>query len=404
MPGKASPIRLDVTVLDVWGADVKTETFWTKLRVRAQWECPAEHADEAMRDGGDALDTDWVPEWFPRITVECATERRDEHALFYAQRRGDGCVWVTGEWRIAVQLLEAFDLRAFPFDVQDFNVRLAIENAALGVQLAVLPGASKRGSLDSHHAVPTPPTAPVRVDADALELPDFRMLAERREGSSWFERPALYRAAADADEVRVVLLYQRNPRFYLVNYMLPLGALTSLGAFGWAVPWYQVEDRLALDVALLLTAVASKQALAGGVPPIAYLTRLDAYALLCFAFLLLSTVMHGCLGFLVDSCDVYANCSFHPPRLTQHGAARVDSAFCSAFLALWVLSNCAYAASVARLLRRSRAAFSLANAQAKGFAPAHIAAHEPKWYEEQDTPVARPESRPSAAASHSAGC
>ena len=33
-----------------------------------------------MQEGGDGLDTDWEPEWFPRITIASATETVIEHA------------------------------------------------------------------------------------------------------------------------------------------------------------------------------------------------------------------------------------------------------------------------------------------------------------------------------------
>ena len=103
--------------------------------------------------------------------------------------------------------------------------------------------------------------------------------------------------------VHVVLLFERNPRFFVVNYILLLGAITSLACLAWAISWNEVNDRLAVDLTLLLTSVAFKQVLAGTVPPISYLTLLDWYALCSLGFLLLATFMHAALGFLTSGCD-----------------------------------------------------------------------------------------------------
>ena len=55
---------------------------------------------------------------------------------------------------------------------------------------------------------------PVRVEPAGLELPDFRQLHDRADGSNYLEKPALFRLLPD-NEVQVVLLYERNPIFYI---------------------------------------------------------------------------------------------------------------------------------------------------------------------------------------------
>ena len=44
-----------------------------------------------------------------------------------------------------------------------------------------------------------------------------------------------------------------------VNFMMLLNGITTCAAFGWAVPWQAVSDRLSLDMTLLLTSIAFKQ-------------------------------------------------------------------------------------------------------------------------------------------------
>ena len=392
----AAPVELDLTVLDIWNADVKSESFCAKLKIRARWVCPSEHAEEAMQEGGDGLDTDWEPEWFPRMVVTSSTETKVEHQSFVAQKEeGSSIVKITGDWTFNVHILEAYDLHAFPFDVQDFNIVVRMENAAMRLELKALPDLSKRGgehTRNRHHKAGQGPkvakvddrACPVRVESAGLELPDFRTLHDRTAEHSWLESPALYRVLPDNNEVQIVLLYERNPLFYILNYMLLLFGITSCVAFAWAVPWQQVQDRLSLDVTLLLTSIAFKQVLAGTVPPISYLTRLDAYALGSLFFLLLATAMHAVIGFMIDYCDDNGLCTFFIARFSNGDARATDSVFLWTWIGTWFFSNLGYAVSVVRRLERGRSAFSITNARQKGFAPAEVPKmDEMEWYEEQ---------------------
>ena len=138
--------------------------------------------------------------------------------------------------------------------------------------------------------------------------------------------------------------------------------------------WIRVVDRL--------TTVAFKQVLAGIVPPISYLTRLDVYALASLAFLLLACAMHATIGYLIDDCDLEDICTFHPKRLTNAGARTLDYAFLGVYLGAWLSANVLYCLSVLRRLRRGRTAFSLANAKSQGFVPAQVAAAPRPWYDD----------------------
>ncbi|KAL1495269.1 hypothetical protein AB1Y20_017129 [Prymnesium parvum] len=377
----AHPVGLDVTVLDVWNADVKSESFCAKLKVRARWLCPSEHAEEAMAEGGDGLDTGWEPEWCPYITIGSSMNTQIEYAFYAAERDAAGLVWITGDWTMNSHILEAYDLHAFPFDVQDFNIVVRMENSAMRMELQALPNLTQRGGEHTSRkrrkrGQPTSPITrggcAVRVEAAGLELPDFRTLRARNDGSNWLECAALYRTLPKTNEVQVVLLYERNPLFYVMNFMLLLFAITSCAAFGWSIAWEQVEDRLALDVTLLLTSIAFKQVLAGTVPPISYLTRLDAYALGSLGFLLLATAAHAALGFLSQHCE---QCSF----------ARADAAAMWAWGGAWLAANALYAAAVRRMGARARRTFSLRHAARRGFRRADVSRLDVKeWYDEEE--------------------
>jgi hypothetical protein len=64
-----------------------------------------------------------------------------------------------------------------------------------------------------------------------------------------------------------------------------------------------VGARIGIDLTLLLVAVSFKQVLASEVPPIAYLTLLDAYTIGVLSFLVLSLALHAVMGFALFDCD-----------------------------------------------------------------------------------------------------
>ena len=79
--------------------------------------------------------------------------------------------------------------------------------------------------------------------------------------------------------------------------------------------------------------------LANTVPPISYLTRLDAYAFGSLLFLLLATTMHAVIGYLIDDCDIEARCTFGPSGLTQAAAKAIDGTFLWVYVGSWILFN-----------------------------------------------------------------
>jgi hypothetical protein len=153
----AHPVQLEMCVLDVWSSDVKTESFCAKLQVRMRWVCPTVHAEESMEHGGDFLDTDWEPEWFPRMVMDSCAHAAIESQHFMA-RREDSIVWITGEWVLSVQVLESYDLHAFPFDVQDFNLSLRIDNAPAGIELKCIDPLHSSHPMGPHPHTPWDPT------------------------------------------------------------------------------------------------------------------------------------------------------------------------------------------------------------------------------------------------------
>ena len=60
-------------------------------------------------------------------------------------------------------------------------------------------------------------------------------------------------SGAPRGQVAYTVKLQRYPRYYIVNYILPLGTLVVLGA---STPWLRVESRAGFQVTLLLSVFA----------------------------------------------------------------------------------------------------------------------------------------------------
>jgi hypothetical protein len=106
--------------------------------------------------------------------------------------------------------------------------------------------------------------------------------------------------------------FSRNSSFYLWNGAFLLFVLQVCNLCTWAVHWRSVDSRLALDVTLLLVAVAFKQTLSGYTPPVGYLNMLDIYSLISIGLLFISALLHAAIGFMFKDCDTITGiCEFY---------------------------------------------------------------------------------------------
>lgn len=73
---------------------------------------------------------------------------------------------------------------------------------------------------------------------------------------------------------------RRQYKYYLLNVVLIMFILTSLGLTSYALDHDALGDRLNVNITLILTVVAFKFVLASYVPRTPYSTQLDVYMLL----------------------------------------------------------------------------------------------------------------------------
>merc|ERR1712032_1323375 len=99
-----------------------------------------------------------------------------------------------------------------------------------------------------------------------------------------------------------------------------------------------VQDRLVLDITLLLVVVAFKQVIAQMVPCIGYLTLLDVYILCNIVLLVVGTAMHGIIGGMIETCDtgVPGQCNWHA-LYDMESSLDWDRGFLIVYGIIWII-------------------------------------------------------------------
>jgi hypothetical protein len=105
--------------------------------------------------------------------------------------------------------------------------------------------------------------------------------------------------------VRVLILYARDPHYFMSNVLMLMFGIAFCSGIGWTLdPADDHASRLSLDFTLLLVAVAFKQVAVHDMPENAYLTLMDIYLLANIVFLFVCMWFHGLAGLLFRLCDM----------------------------------------------------------------------------------------------------
>ena len=115
---QVSPVYVGLTIEHVFQVSTWNQSYKAEIKVIGKWKCPEEHAAEAMREGSDALDVDWEPEWMPRVSVLFTTEEMHLQSREFRAMHGseeDRTVYIEGIWNLTVAVAETYDLKDFPF-------------------------------------------------------------------------------------------------------------------------------------------------------------------------------------------------------------------------------------------------------------------------------------------------
>lgn len=182
-------------------------------------------------------------------------------------------------WSLIGNFAEAFELKDFPFDSQDFTVSMHIRYYNKDLRMILL-------TSDSSCLLPKRALSVMRHAWCKEQMHIWEEAPKRKTDAHGLSRHFL----------NVTLTMNRIPNYYFANIMLPSCIITTLSLCPLFMPAKDLGNRLSATLTLLLTAVAYKYLVAQMVPPIGYSTALDKYVMICFTFLSLMAA-ENCLAF-----------------------------------------------------------------------------------------------------------
>jgi len=191
-------------------------------------------------------------------------------------------------WRVHGVFSSAANLRDFPFDRTELQIRVS---ASKGVNMIRLVENKLAPSL--------------------IQVSNFML------GGGWVLQPAVRFAASvtppshsrsgTSRPLGVLSMYMdRKPAYYVLNIGFPLALIDALSFTSFAIDAADLPSRLNVTLTLVLTAVAYKFVLAQSIPAVSYMTVLDKYVLAQLAFLSLMAVENVVSGSLVSPTAITA--------------------------------------------------------------------------------------------------
>ena len=257
-------IYVAMVLLDVDEVDTAGQNFTANLFAEVRWQdSRLSHPGPGQR----VLPIDAV--WYPQL-------------LFVNQQK----VWATlspvvrvspsGEvlyrQRVWGPFSQPLDVREFPFDVQEFEMRVACAGASME-EVLFLPDPQTPSGL-----------------AKRFSLPDWQVL-------DWKLNFDPYRpmgSGQGAASVASVFRAKRHASHYVLKVILPLILIVAMSSIVFWIDPSQAGSQVGVATTSMLTLIAYRFMVGGSVPAVPYLTRLDYFilgsTLLVFAALIQAVV------------------------------------------------------------------------------------------------------------------
>jgi hypothetical protein len=254
LPADPVAVEVGVMILDVFGIDGAQQTMSVDVAVRLRWTDPrlAGRGDEIH-----SLDEIWHP--VAIVFNNRSLRVKNEDLVVDPEGRVDYVRRQIGDLSIAA------DLADFPFDRHEFAVQIL---------LARLPSESIALTVDEEFS----------GRSEELTIPDWKIGSVqavpevvRRPGSGGSLRQIDFRFPAE-----------RATGYYVWKLLFPFVLVVFMS---WSVFWIdlgQLGPRLGLSTTSILTLIAYQFVLAGLVPRLSYLTRMDRFTVSSTALVFLA--------------------------------------------------------------------------------------------------------------------
>ena len=281
-------VRIAVVVLDLDSVDGAAQSFDANVYYEIRWR------DERLVQDGPGTRFFNVSEiWTPRVIMANRERAWPTMPDIYEVTPNGEVTYIQRIWGSFMQPL---DLRDFPFDAQTFSIVFVSVN------------------FDQSEVRLVPDPIFSTDIADRLSVPDWRVLSS-------FVDTSPYKATSEEKgqpSFTFTLTAKRIASYYVIYIILPLILIVAMS---WMVFWVdptQTGTRISVAITSMLTLIAYRFAVAGDLPHVSYLTRMDLL-MVCSTALVFSTLV----AVVVTS------------TLARHGqverARKIDNASCYAF-------------------------------------------------------------------------
>lgn len=260
-PAAPRQAELGVYILDITDIDEPGGKFTLHVLLGTYWDDPSRAFEgtepKILRE--DAAVEEANSGWRPMAEFNRTTAAPElQHALLRIRPNGR----VEYERHLTVEIATNLDLRKLPFDTQYLQIELESFQHLAGQVEFVLPPENLR---ITHR----------------ISLPQWQV------GKLSAEVKPVYRQVYDETYSRatVTLEVKRHTQFYIWQMMVPLGIVLGMAFAVFFLPPKDLSDRMSVIIASLLTVVALSYSLHSGLPKISYLTVIDWFFVLAYAFL-----------------------------------------------------------------------------------------------------------------------
>eukprot|EP00420_Gonyaulax_spinifera_P019995 CAMPEP_0197918824 /NCGR_PEP_ID=MMETSP1439-20131203/86149_1 /TAXON_ID=66791 /ORGANISM="Gonyaulax spinifera, Strain CCMP409" /LENGTH=492 /DNA_ID=CAMNT_0043540959 /DNA_START=40 /DNA_END=1518 /DNA_ORIENTATION=- len=327
-----SEVALGFHVLHMGTIDTVQSTFTIELMLFMVWR------DESLQHkiaGWPTVNVDPETIFVPQYIVVNAVGAPEKTATRVCahDRNNPACELVRLQEKISVTCHEVLELRSFPCDMQELTVTFYFPFLF-----------SKDRSMDPHvTALNVEREAPHPVEGwheVALGVDDQ---AARHPGGH--DLLQALRGAQTDPGAPPHLPHRALAEFYLINFALTAGLMTTLAQGVSLLKYEDLGNRLAVGFTVVLTASAFKLLVADLLPKVPYFTLLDQYMFACVMFLLVLVLIS------IIQTQLLAG-----GALTHH-IGQVNAAFNIAWGALWALYNLTFLLQIVRARRANNRDF-----------------------------------------------
>jgi Neurotransmitter-gated ion-channel ligand binding domain len=251
-------VKAGLFLTNLIDVDEVKETFHISGYLFMTWKDPR----LAFIPAGGATERSYNPDnvWTPRVLMINATSRREKITI-NVKGGPDGTIHYLELFQ--ADLSTSFFLEPFPFDTES-------------LEMFLVPFLDERDTmtLEYDNQVDGVGTEPF------VELAQWKILGV--DGTE--QRHAIARTGKEISEVEIDVVVQRRYRYYIWKVFLPLLAMVAIA---YSAFWIKTSDyytQISITLTAILTEIAFLFAISSSLPKVPYLTFIDAFFLMSFAF------------------------------------------------------------------------------------------------------------------------